>query len=288
MDLAPGQLLLDGRFALVREIGRGGTGRVWEARAVADGRVVAIKCMPAEQGGRVAVEREAEVAVRVRHPALVRVLLTHEEADRALVVMERCESSLATRVALDGPLSPRAACLAMVPVLDALAAAHAAGVVHRDVKPHNVLLRADGSTALGDWGIARALFAGSGAATTSIALLGTLPFLAPELRRDARAASPASDLYAAGVTLAWICLGAPPEDPSVPEGADSVRAALPPAVADIVLRACAWSPVQRYESAAAMRDALRDAADATEDPVIPGAGGSAPRNAFMRRPSRQG
>jgi hypothetical protein len=220
---------------------------------------VAIKLLPGDAGGLAAAEREAEVAVRVRHPGVVRVLQTFEEAGHACVVMERCAESAADAVARLGPLPPERACAIVAAALDALAAAHAAGVVHRDVKPGNLLLRGDGSAALGDWGIARALFGSGGTHTTSVALLGTLPFLAPELRRDSRAASPSGDVYAAGITLAWLCTGAAPHDPFVPAGEAELRESLPPAVAEGVLRACAWDPKERFEGAAAMALALRQA-----------------------------
>ena len=282
MDLRAGRTLVEGRYTLVRELGRGATGHVWEARPAGDGRSVALKCMPADAGGRAAAEREAEVAVRVKHPAVVRIHLTHEEEGLAIVVMEKCTGSLASRVVLDGPLAPEEALAAMVPVVEALGAAHAAGVIHRDVKPQNVLVRDDGSIALGDWGIARALFGGGGAYTTSLAVLGTLPYLAPELRKDARAAAPASDVYAAGITLAWLCLGEAPSDPFMPEGEDELRGRLPAPVVEVVLRACAWSASARYASALDMATGLHEARAALEAGAELGAGGRSPL--LPRRP----
>jgi len=254
-----GQQLYHGRFSLVAPIGRGGSGMVWEARDAQTGSLVAIKLLIADAGGLAAVEREAEAAVRVRHPNAVQVLLTFEDADCAGVVMERCVASAADRVAANGPVAPDAAVRMITAVLAALTAAHAAGVVHRDIKPANILLRADGSAALSDWGIARALFGSGVTHTTSIALLGTLPYLAPELRQDPRAASPATDLYAVGITLAWLVTGKVPPDPFVPAGEAVIRAALPARLADVVLRACAWEPSERYASAAEMAAALTGA-----------------------------
>jgi serine/threonine-protein kinase len=173
--------------------------------------------------------------------------------------MERCVASAADRVAAQGPVAPDDAVRMITAVLAALTAAHAAGVVHRDIKPANILLRADGSAALSDWGIARALFGSGVTHTTSIALLGTLPYLAPELRQDPRAASPATDLYAVGITLAWLLTGKVPPDPFVPAGEAVIRAALPAGLADVVLRACAWEPAQRYASAAEMAGGLEGA-----------------------------
>lgn len=254
-----GQQLYHGRFTLVAPIGRGGSGTVWEARDAQTGNLVAIKLLIADAGGLAAVEREAEAAVRVRHPNAVQVLLTFEDADCAGVVMERCVASAADRVAAHGPIAPEAAVRMINAVLAALTAAHAAGVVHRDIKPANILLRADGSAALSDWGIARALFGSGVTHTTSIALLGTLPYLAPELRQDPRAASPATDLYAVGITLAWLLTGKVPPDPFVPAGEAVIRAGVPSGLAEVVLRACAWEPAERYASAAEMAEGVAGA-----------------------------
>lgn len=251
-----GQTLYHGRFTLVAPIGRGGTGTVWEARDAQGGAAVAIKLLAADAGGLAAVEREAEAAVRVRHAGAVRVLLTFEDADLAGVVMERCVGSAADQVAAQGPVAPDAAVRMITAVLAALEAAHAAGMVHRDIKPANILIRADGTAALSDWGIARALFGSGLTHTTSVALLGTLPYLAPELRQDPRAASPATDVYAVGITLAWLLTGRVPPDPFVPAGEAAIRAALPPGLAEVVLRACAWEPAERYASASQMAAAL--------------------------------
>lgn len=257
---------------------------MWAAEDQRDGGTVAIKLLPADAGGVAAAELEAEVAVRVRHPGVVRVLQTLEEDTYACVVMERCVESAADRVVDQGPMAPEEACARVVEVLDALAAAHAAGVVHRDVKPANVLLRADGSAALGDWGIARALFGSGATHTTSVALLGTLPYLAPELRQDPRAASPASDVYAAGITLAWLCTGRVPADPFVPGGEAALRADLPAPIADVVVCACAWSAAERYPGAAAMAGAVRAAAAPASGRSGGVAGGGAPRPTHVNPP----
>jgi serine/threonine-protein kinase len=271
-----------GRYTLLTPLGRGGTCTTWEARDGRDGSIVAVKLMPADAGGWAAAEREAEVAVRLRHPGAVRVFQTFEDAGHAGIVMERCAGSAADRVLQDGPLSPRHAAALVEAVLDVLATAHAAGVVHRDVKPANILLRADGSAALADWGIARARFGGLTTQTSAPAVLGTLPYMAPELRQDPRAAGPASDLYAVGVTLAWLVTGHPPNDPFVPAGEQELRASVPDALADVIVRACAWSPEDRHPDARTMADALRDARAHLPD-SIPGAGGRFPPATPPRR-----
>ncbi len=192
----------------------GGTSQVWRALDVRDGTEVAIKAIPLDVGGSDAVEHEAEAVARVKHPGAVRVLATFEEADHGIIVMELAACSLADHVEAQGPLdgaTTRGVALALAEVL---AAAHAAGVVHRDVKPQNVLIVRDGGVRLADFGIARVHARGH---TRTGALLGTLPFMAPEQRRDARDVRPATDIYALAALVAWMRTGVMPGDLFVPE-----------------------------------------------------------------------
>ncbi len=257
--LGPGTRLHRGRFELLAVLGRGGSGVVWRALDRREARECALKLMPAGEGGSAAAEREAEVAARVAHPGVVRIDATFEDDGWAGIAMELCTGSVADRVEDEGPLPANEALRVVGEALAALVAAHRVGVVHRDVKPHNLLLRADGSVAVADWGIARALMTGGGTRTTAAAVLGTLPFLAPELRANPLAVSPSSDLFAVGASLAWICAGKPALDPFVPEGESALRHTLPPAVADVVVRACAWAPEGRYVDADVMRTAVEEA-----------------------------
>ena len=221
--LHPGLRLRSGRYRLLSRVRAGATAQVWRALDTRDGVEVAIKAVPADAGGAVAVEHEAEAVARVQHPGAVRVHATFEEAGHGLIVMELAACSLADHVeahgSLDGPTA-RGIALALAEVL---AAAHAAGVVHRDVKPQNVLILPDCTVRLADFGIARVHAQGH---TRTQALLGTLPFMAPEQRRDARDVRPATDVYALAALIAWMRTGAPPGDLFVPEVVDLLRGRL--------------------------------------------------------------
>ncbi len=245
--LQPGHSLQNGRYLLTRFVRAGGAGVVWAAHdrrpRKGDTTEVAIKVLDAVAGGTDAAAREAEVAARVRHPNVVRVRDTFVEDGLSCMVMDLARCSLADLVAREGPLSPPIALGCALQACAALAEAHRAGVVHRDVKPHNLLVFGDGSVRLGDFGAARALMDGHTRTRTG-ALLGSIPFMAPEQRRDPRAVRPSTDVYALAVTLAWLLLGEAPDDPWTEEAAAQLRAAgTPPGL----VRAIATGGARRAE-----------------------------------------
>jgi len=224
--------LLAGRYRLLAVIGRGGMGAVWRARDELLNRDVAVKeiVWPAqldaeerEMAGRRAV-REAQLAARVRHPNVVGVYDIIEEGDRPSIVMELVPfRSLRDAVAEDGPMTPAEAARVGLSVLAALRAVHEVGVVHRDVKPANILLGPDGRVVLADFGIAKA--ADSPALTISGVLLGSPSYLAPERARGGRAGA-AADMWALGASLFAAVEGHPPFE------RDGVLASLTAVVAD--------------------------------------------------------
>jgi hypothetical protein len=258
--LHPGLRLRSGRYRLLSKLRAGATAQVWRALDTRDGVEVAIKAVPADAGGADAVEHEAEAVARVQHPGAVRVFATFEEAGHGLIVMELAAGSLADHVEAHGPLdgaTTRAIALALAEVL---AAAHAAGVVHRDVKPQNVLVLPDGTVRLADFGIARVHARGH---TRTHALLGTLPFMAPEQRRDARDVRPATDVYALASLTAWMRTGAPPGDLFVPEVIDALRGRLraagepDDALLGVIAAAGRYSVAERIADGARLAEALR-------------------------------
>src|ERR1700760_1110315 len=187
--------LLAGRYRLLAVIGRGGMGAVWRARDELLNRDVAVKeiVWPAQldaeerEMARQRAVREAQVAARVRHPNVVGVYDIIEEGDRPAIVMELVPfRSLRDAVAEDGPMTPAEAARVGLSVLAALPAVHEVGVVHRDVKPANILLGPGGRVVLADFGIAKA--ADSPALTISGVLLGSPSYLAPERARARGAA----------------------------------------------------------------------------------------------------
>jgi hypothetical protein len=196
---------------------------VWRALDAREGVEVAVKALPVEAGGADAAELEAEAAARVRHPGVVRVHGAFDEAEHGFVVMELARGNLHDVIERHGPLDGPTTRAVAAALADVLAATHAAGIVHRDIKPQNVLVMDDGSVRLADFGIARVHARGH---TRTGALLGTLPFMAPEQRRDARDVRPATDVYAWAVLVAWMRTGTMPGELYVPAAVDALQARL--------------------------------------------------------------
>jgi hypothetical protein len=226
------QRVLAGRYRLGAVIGRGGMGTVWKARDELLNRDVAVKEIvwppqldPAERElARRRAVREAQLAARLHHPNVVAIYDIVEEDDRPCIVMELVPfRSLRDTVAEDGPVSPAEAAQIGLSVLGALRAVHEAGVVHRDVKPANILLGPEGRVVLADFGIAKA--ADSPALTASGMLIGSPSYIAPERARGG-VAGPPSDLWALGASLYHAVEGRPPFE------RDGVLASLTAVVAD--------------------------------------------------------
>ncbi|MET9737032.1 serine/threonine-protein kinase [Streptomyces sp. NPDC006422] len=199
--------LLAGRYRLGESIGRGGMGRVWRAHDEVLHRTVAVKELTAAQWVAEAdravllarTQTEARAAARINHPAVVTVHDVLEHDDRPWIVMELVEGrSLADAVKEDGRVDPAEAARIGLWTLRALRAAHTAGVLHRDVKPGNVLLAANGQVKLTDFGIAQV--EGDTTITRTGEIVGSVDYLAPERVRGAEP-GPASDLWALGATL---------------------------------------------------------------------------------------
>jgi hypothetical protein len=201
------QRVIAGRYSILEEIGRGGMGIVWLAEDRTIGRRVAIKELhlpagvPAEE--RQVLEqrvlREARAAGRLNDPSVVTVYDVLQEAGATFIVMELIQApTLSDIVARQGPLPQEAVARIAEQLLSALEAAHAAGVVHRDVKPSNIMVPSSGRVKLTDFGIAQST--DDPRLTTSGVLIGSPTYLAPEVIRGEQA-SPGSDLWALGATL---------------------------------------------------------------------------------------
>ena len=218
MGPAESERLLAGRYRLRSVIGRGGMGLVWRARDELLGRDVAVKeiVWPPQMDAaewdiaRRRAVREAQMAARLSHPNVVAVYDIIEEDSRPWLVMELVpHRSLRDAIMTDGPLSPGQAARVGLGILAALRAAHDAGVVHRDVKPANVLLAPEGRVVLTDFGIARAT--DSPALTGTGVLVGSPSYLSPERARGENPAA-AGDLWALGACLYAAVEGRPPFD----------------------------------------------------------------------------
>ncbi|WUB77605.1 protein kinase [Streptomyces sp. NBC_00576] len=204
--------LLAGRYRVVDRLGRGGMGVVWRAVDEVLGREVAVKELrtftdagaPELAALRLRMQREARAAARIRHRGVVAVHDVAEIDGRPLIVMELVDGrSLDDVLHERGTLDPREAAGIGAQVMDALAAAHRVGVLHRDVKPGNILLEPSGRVVLTDFGIATMEDPGDGSTTNltrSGELVGSLDYLAPE-RAQGNAPGPASDIWALGATL---------------------------------------------------------------------------------------
>ncbi|MEU8511897.1 serine/threonine-protein kinase [Kitasatospora sp. NPDC048722] len=210
--------LLAGRYRLDAVLGRGGMGTVWRAEDEMLGRIVAVKelrmnaSVEEEEKHRLIVRtlREAKATARIRHSSAVTVFDVVEEDDRPWIVMELVESrSLADVIKEDGPLAPARAAEIALDVLGVLSAAHALGILHRDVKPSNVLIGEDGRVVLTDFGIASV--EGDASVTSTGMLVGAPSYISPERARGQKPGPPA-DLWSLGGTLYAMVEGRPPYD----------------------------------------------------------------------------
>lgn len=261
MGVLPEQLLA-GRYRVGTLLGTGGSACVFDGYDTRLKRPVAIKQLRPELADDAAMRRrfdqEARTAAKLIHPNVVKVYDAGVDSGLPYLVMERLPGrTLADRVA-EGPLSPVEAAGMAADVLAALQAAHHVGLVHRDIKPGNILLTEDGTAKLADFGIAKSLEPSQGGDATRRDLtamglvIGTPAYLTPE-RLAGRPATARTDLYAVGVVLFEALTGRKPV-----VGETEVPGA-PPALAQVVRRALSPSVAERYASAASMAAALRTA-----------------------------
>ncbi|MFM9366982.1 protein kinase domain-containing protein [Streptomyces sp. Da 82-17] len=236
--------LIAGRYRISARLGRGGMGTVWRAQDELLGRAVAVKELHLDDGlasmdaelARERTLREARSVAQVRHPNIMVLHDIVEHDAQPWIVMELIDGrSLADRIALDGPVSPAEAARIGLALLDALRAAHAAGVQHRDLKPANVLLEArTGRVVLSDFGIAQV--AGQTTLTETGSFVGSPEYTAPE-RMSNRHTGPESDLWSLGVLLCAAVDGASPFH------RDSVAAVLHAVVMDEIRVPAAAGPL---------------------------------------------
>ncbi|ATL26611.1 serine/threonine-protein kinase [Streptomyces formicae] len=259
--------VIAGRYRLLTPLGEGGMGTVWRARDEVLGREVAVKEVRAPAGlpaGEVErlyarLEREAWAAARIPHRNVVTVYDVANEGGRPWIVMEIVRGlSLSDGLDAEGPMPPERAAYIGAEVLAALRAAHGAGVLHRDVKPGNVLIANDGRVVLTDFGIATV--EGSSALTMTGEVVGSPEFLAPE-RALGQRPGPASDLWSLGVLLYAAVEGSSPFRQDTP--LSTLRAVvdeeLPPArnagpLAPVIQGLLRKDPAERMSADAAERD----------------------------------
>jgi eukaryotic-like serine/threonine-protein kinase len=266
-----GRRTLVGRYELAEVLGRGGMGTVYRATDLVLGRTVAVKVLAAalaeEDPIHVArFEREARAAASLSDPAVVAVYDTGaDEATRFIVMEYVAGRSLAAILRDKAPIEPHRAVNIAERMAEALAAAHGAGIVHRDVKPGNVMVADDGSVKVLDFGLARAL---DGTALTQTAsVLGTAAFMAPEQALGERI-DERSDIYSLGCVLYAMLAGRPPFTGETaaaithqhvhvdPRPLHEANRRVPPPLDALVLQLLAKSPADRPQSAGRVRDRL--------------------------------
>jgi DNA-binding beta-propeller fold protein YncE len=241
-------------------IARGGMGVVYRATHLALDRPVALKViarqLAGDEGFRDRFLRESRLAARLDHPAVVPVFDAREEEGELIVAMRLIEGGdLKKRIEAGGPLPPAEAVALLGQVAAALDAAHAAGIVHRDVKPHNILLEGERAF-LTDFGLAKAL--GDSGVLSGASVVGTVEYMSPEQWRGEQV-GPAADVYSLGCVLYESLTGVVPyarraggAEPEMPQGLEAV-----------IERAVAKDPAQRYASAGELIEAARERQGAT-------------------------
>jgi serine/threonine protein kinase len=263
--------ILAGRYRLIEEVGTGGMATVWRAWDEELARWVAVKRLRAMLANDEPIakrfRREAQTVARLSHPNIVTVHDWGIDEGSAYLVMEIVEGHSLSMALRDGPLGYRRALAIATDVLSALEYAHAQGVVHRDIKPGNILVGDDGRIKVADFGIAKSVT--DSTLTVTGQVLATPAYAAPEQMRG-QGVTPRSDIYAVGCLLFECLTGEPPfrgDDPialALQHLNDPPKAipnhAAPQAVASCVLRAMEKDPERRFPSAKDMRDRLLAAA----------------------------
>jgi serine/threonine-protein kinase len=282
--VAQGIRLLAGRYQVGNLIGRGGMADVHIGTDSRLGRRVAIKLLkPAlatDPAFRIRFRREAQDAAKMAHPTIVRIFDAGEETVRdatgielqiPFIIMEFVDGRVLTDLIAEGPLEPAEAVRITSDVLTALEYSHRAGLVHRDIKPGNVMITSGGQVKVMDFGIARAVAESSATIAQTSTIMGTAAYFSPEQARgesvDAR-----TDLYSAGIMLFEMLTGRTPfidENPvavayqhvnqPVP-APSSINPRISPALDAVVLRSVAKDRFARFQSAAEFRDAADAAA----------------------------
>jgi eukaryotic-like serine/threonine-protein kinase len=268
--------VLGERYEIGGVLGRGGMAEVHLGRDLRLGREVAVKVLrhdlARDPSFQVRFRREAQASASLNHPAIVAVYDTGEDrtalGNTPYIVMEYVEGeTLRDVIRREGRLTPERAMSLSADVCGALDFSHRNGIVHRDVKPGNVMITPEGAVKVMDFGIARAVSDSAATMTSTAAVIGTAQYLSPEQARgegvDAR-----SDVYSVGCMLFELITGAPPftgdspvavayqhvrEDPRLPS---SISPQVPPELDAIVLKSMSKNPANRYQSAAEMRNDL--------------------------------
>ncbi len=296
-DTSPGSLF-DGRYRIVRRLGQGGMARVFLAQDESLHRQVAVKVLADRHSDDPhfieRFQREARAAARLNHPNIVQVYDQSQTAGMSYIVQEYVEGeTLKDLIRRESPIEPRRAITIALQILAALRVAHQQGVIHRDVKPQNILVQLDGKIKVADFGIASA---GDTEMTEAGSIVGTAQYLAPEQARGLSVGPPA-DLYAVGIVLYEMLSGRVPFEgesavtvamrhvQEAPEALTDRNPLVPDALESVVMRALTKDPTQRYQSADEMGlelDKVRQGLSISDETAVIGAATIA-----MNRPIEQ-
>ncbi len=296
-DTSPGSLF-DGRYRIVRRLGQGGMARVFLAQDESLHRQVAVKVLADRHSDDPhfieRFQREARAAARLNHPNIVQVYDQSQTAGMSYIVQEYVEGeTLKDLIRRESPIEPRRAITIALQILAALRVAHQQGVIHRDVKPQNILVQLDGKIKVADFGIASA---GDTEMTEAGSIVGTAQYLAPEQARGLSVGPPA-DLYAVGIVLYEMLSGRVPFEgesavtvamrhvQEAPEALTDRNPLVPDALESVVMRALTKDPTQRYQSADEMGlelDKVRQGLPISDETAVIGAATIA-----MNRPIEQ-
>jgi len=257
---------LDGdRYQLQEEIGHGTFAKVYRALDTRLDRVCAIKVLHEGSSSETRQRFVAEIKAlgRLEHPHILRVFAAGTSSNQGFVVTELAEGgTLLDLVRRDGPLAVDATLGWMVQTLSALAHAHARAVVHRDVKPSNIMLDGEGRVRLGDFGIAMQMAADIQRLTRTGTPLGTTIYMAPEQRADARSVGPKADLYSIGTSIYRLVVGLNPQELYAAPPSSQRWTCLPYRLQPLLRKALAPQPSDRFADAADMARALLEAMSA--------------------------
>ncbi|MEP7066577.1 MAG: protein kinase [Gemmatimonadota bacterium] len=287
------QASLGDAFSIERELGGGGMSHVYLARETALGRQVVIKVLPPEMSAAVNIERfrrEIQLAASLQHPHIVPVHAAAQVGDLFYYTMPLVEGeSLRAKLAREGELPVAEAIRILIDVADGLAYAHARGVVHRDIKPDNILISGQHAVVT-DFGVAKAMSAATGGSSlTSIGVaLGTPAYMAPEQAAADPHVDHRADLYALGAMAYEMLAGRPPfagmspqqvlaaHVTTVPAPVSSLRETVPPAINELVMRLLQKKPADRVQHATEVLSQLQALATPSAGMAPTGAHPTAP------------
>jgi len=265
--------LINGRYRILEPMGRGGTAvvyRAWDTTLEVE-RALKIMSASITPGSSLAkrFHREARTMARMQHPHILVVSDAGLDADRPWMAMELLSGgSLRERLDRCGCLDLHQAVSVTLALLSALQHAHALGVIHRDVKPGNLLMDDSGVVKLADFGLARVVSRAT-ALTRTGTVMGTFAYMAPEQRTDASRLDHRADIYGAACTLYALLTGSDPYDLGVPEAAEDRFATLPAEICEVIQGGTAYKVEDRHASAAEMAEALKQAYERVSAGYLP-------------------